>query len=73
MLGGDLTIGNYDADLHAQPFLVFNEELNTLNGLKYYAEPVVDGEVYPRSIGLFIGDVFTTNNFDGTVGAFASC
>ena len=71
-LNGDLTIGNYDADKHAQPFLVFNEELNTfMNGLKYYAEPVVDGEVYPRAIGLYVGDTFTTNNYAGTKGDFA--
>lgn len=72
-LNDDLTVGNYDAAEHAQPFLVFNEELNTfMNGLKYYAEPVVDGEVYPRSIGLFVGDAFTTNNYAGEEGDFAA-
>ena len=71
-LNKDLTIGNYVAAEHAQPFLVFNEELNTfMNGLKYYAEPVVDGEVYPRAIGLYVGDTFTTNNYTGT-GNFAT-
>ena len=63
-LNKDLEIDNYDAAKHAQPFLVFNEELNTfMNGLKYYAEPVIDGEVYPRAIGLYVGDIFTTNNY----------
>lgn len=71
-LNADLTVDNYDATVHAQPFLVFNEELNTfMNGLKYYAEPVVNGEVYPRAIGLFIGDAFTTNNYAGAEGNFA--
>ena len=71
-LNQDLEIDNYDAAVHAQPFLVFNEELNTfMNGLKYYAEPVVDGEVYPRAIGLYIGDTFTTNNYTGE-GDFAA-
>ena len=71
-LSKDLVIDNYDAEKHAQPFLVFNEELNTfMNGLKYYAEPVVDGEVYPRAIGLYVGDTFTTNNYTGA-GDFAT-
>ena len=73
-LNKDLTIGNYNAEEHAQPFLVFNEELNTfMKGLKYYAEPVVDGEVYPRAIGLYVGDTFTTNNYNAeTTGDFAT-
>ena len=72
-LNKDLEIDNYDAAVHAQPFLVFNEELNTfMNGLKYYAEPVNDGDVYPRAIGLYVGDTFTTNNYAGTEGDFAT-
>lgn len=64
-LNNDLTVGNFDPAEHAQPFLVFNEELNTfVDGLKYFAEPVVNGEVYPRAIGLYIGDAFTTDNYD---------
>ena len=72
-LNKDLEIDNYDAEAHAQPFLVFNEELNTvISGLKYYAEPVTDGDVYPRAIGLYVGDTFTTNNYAGTTGDFAA-
>ena len=53
----------------AQPLLVFTEELNTFfDGLKWYAtmEDEEDGIIYPRAIGLFVGDAFTTNNFAGT-------
>lgn len=64
-LGKDLQIGAYDPAKHAAPFLVFTEELNTfMGGLKYYAtEEDADGDIYPRAIGLFVGDVFTTNNY----------
>lgn len=67
-LNNDLTIGNFDATVHAQPLLVFVEELNTfMPGLKYYAtEEDADGEIYPRALGLFVGDAFTTNHFVGT-------
>ena len=48
---------------HALPFVIFNEELNTLfDGLKYYAQEV-ETETYPRAIALYAGDVFTTNNY----------
>lgn len=73
-LNADLTIGNFDALEHAQPLLVFVEELNTfMAGLKYYAtEEDGDGDIYPRALGLFVGDMFTTNNVDATVtGGFA--
>ena len=72
-LGGDLEIDAYDPDVHSQPFLVFTEELNTFfDGLKWYATfEDADGEIYPRAIGLFVGDVFTTNNYKGEEGAFA--
>ena len=61
-LGKDLQIDAYDPAKHAAPFLVFTEELNTfMDGLKYYAtEEDADGDIYPRAIGLFVGDVFTT-------------
>ena len=64
-LGKDLQIDAYDPAKHAAPFLVFTEELNTfMDGLKYYAtEEDADGDIYPRAIGLFVGDVFTTNNY----------
>lgn len=67
-LNKDLTIGNFDATEHAQPFLVFVEEINTfMAGLKYYAtEEDADGEIYPRALGLFVGDTFTTDHFVGT-------
>ena len=68
-LGKDLQIDAYDPAKHAAPFLVFTEELNTfMDGLKYYAtEEDADGDIYPRAIGLFVGDVFTTNNYDEDV------
>lgn len=68
-LSNDLTIEEFSATKHAQPFVVFNEEINTIfTGLKYFASEVdEDGEVYPRAIGLYIGDTFTTDNFSGTL------
>lgn len=65
-LGNNLQIDAYDPAKHAAPFLVFTEELNTfMDGLKYFAtEEDADGDIYPRAIGLFVGDVFTTNNYD---------
>lgn len=64
-LGKDLQIDAYDPAKHAAPFLVFTEELNTIvGGLKYFAtEEDAGGDIYPRAIGLFVGDVFTTNNY----------
>ena len=73
-LGAGLELEAYDADDHAQPFLIFTEELNTFfDGLKWYAtmEDPDEGAIYPRAIGLYVGDVFTTNNFEGEEGAFA--
>ena len=34
-------------------------------GLKYFAEPVED-ETYVRAVALYVGYVWTTNNFVGT-------
>ena len=68
-LGADLEFAPYDATDHAQPLLVFTEELNTFfDGLKWYATPEDEdnGRIYPRVIGLFVGDAFTTNNYSGT-------
>lgn len=68
-LGADLELAPYDADTHAQPLLVYTEELTTFfDGLKWYATKAdeEDGYIYPRVIGLFVGDVFTTNNYAGT-------
>ncbi|MFA5584405.1 MAG: hypothetical protein WDA09_09330 [Bacteriovoracaceae bacterium] len=64
-LGKDLQIDAYDPAKHAAPFLIFTEELNTfMGGLKYFAtEEDGDGDIYPRAVGLFVGDVFTTNNY----------
>ena len=62
------TVSNYNPATHKQPFVHFTEELLTfVNELKYYAEPIVDGVVYPRCIGLYVGDTFTTNNYTGTI------
>lgn len=68
-LGSDLELYPFDPEVHAQPLLVFTEELNTFfDGLKWYATEADgdDGYIYPRVIGLFVGDVFTTNNYAGT-------
>jgi hypothetical protein len=57
------TVSNYNPASHKQPFVHFTEELLTYaRDLKHYAEPVVDGVVYPRCVGLYVGDTFTTNN-----------
>jgi len=68
-LSNNLTIEEFDATKHAQPFVVFNEELNTyFSGLKYYADEVnSDDEIYPRAVGLYTGDTFTTDNYTGTL------
>jgi hypothetical protein len=68
-LGADLELAAFDPAVHAQPLLVFTEELNTFfDGLKWYAtmEDEDDNRIYPRVIGLFVGDAFTTNNYSGT-------
>jgi len=73
-LSANLELEEYDPAVHAQPLLVFTEELNTFfDGLKWYAtqEDEEDGIIYPRAIGLFVGDVFTTNNYDVPTGATA--
>lgn len=65
-LGNDLLVDKYVAANHAHPFLVFTEELNTfMDGLKHYAtEEDADGDIYPRAVALYVGDAFTTNNYD---------
>lgn len=66
-LSHSLELEAYDSEEHAQPMLVFTEELNTFfDGLKWYAtlEDQDDFEIYPRVIGLYVGDTFTTNNYD---------
>jgi len=73
-LNNDLEILEFDPATHAQPFLVYVEELNELmDGLKYYAtEEDADGDIYPRAIALYVGDAFTTNNYvTSTTPAFA--
>ena len=66
-LDADGTVSNYDPAKHDMPFVHFTEELLTyFNELRLYAEPVVDGVVYPRCVGLYVGDTFTTNNHVGT-------
>jgi hypothetical protein len=67
-LDADGTVSNYDASKHDMPFVHYTEELlSLLNELRLFAEPIVDGVVYPRAIGLYVGDTFTTNNYAGTV------
>jgi hypothetical protein len=52
-----------DADFTAQPFLHYTEELLPfMNGNEYFAVEVQNGVAYPRLIGLYEGDEFTTNN-----------
>ena len=67
-LDADGTVSNYDPASHKMPFVHYTEELLTLvNELQYYAEPIVDGVVYPRCVALYVGDTFTTNNYTGTI------
>lgn len=65
-LGANGELAAFDAEVHAQPLLVYTEELVTfLAGNKWFANEA-DGEngtIYPRAIGLFVGDAFTTNNY----------
>lgn len=62
-LDADGTVSNYNPAKHEMPFVHYTEELPTyFNELRLCAELVVDGVVYPRCVGLYIGDTFTTNN-----------
>lgn len=66
-LGAENKIQNYDKTKHAQMFVHYTEELNTLlPGAEYFAVPVEEDGTYPRCIALYIGDAFTTNNYTGT-------
>lgn len=70
-------LANFDVARHAQPCLVYTEELRTsglLSGLNQYAEAVpytvsggvyTYGPVYVRALPLEVGDTFTTDNFSG--------
>lgn len=62
-LANDGTLVKYAA--HAVPFLVFTEELPTIFGgnARFATEEDADGDVYPRGVALYVGDVFTTNNY----------
>lgn len=61
------TVENFDKSKHGQVFVHYTEELNTfLSDLEYFAVEVEDGVAYPRCIGLYVGDSFTTNNYTGT-------
>jgi hypothetical protein len=62
-LDADGTISNYDPAKHDMPFVHYTEEILTwLPELRLFACPIEDGVVYPRAIGLYVGDTFTTNN-----------
>jgi hypothetical protein len=52
-----------------QLFIHFTEELNTvIEGRKYFALEVQDGEAYPRLVALLPGSVWTTNQvYNATV------
>lgn len=63
-LGKTGEIENYDKTKHAMPFVHYTEEIIThLVGLDSFAVEIPEGEkAYPRCIGLYVGDAFTTNN-----------
>lgn len=63
-LGKTGEIENYDKAKHAMPFVHYTEEIITyLVGLDSFAVEVpAEGKAYPRCIGLYVGDTFTTNN-----------
>lgn len=65
-LAGGLTVDAYDATKMGHPFVVFTEELNTVfGGHKYFATAKdAYGDIYPRAVALYVGDAFTTDNFD---------
>jgi hypothetical protein len=61
-INGDV-VAHADATFKAQPFLHYTEELLPfMNGNEYFAVEVDGGVAYPRLIGLYEGDEFTTNN-----------
>lgn len=72
-------LANFDKTRHAQPCLVYTEELITnglVSGLDGFAEEVPYsvnagvysyGATYPRAIPLCVGDTFTTNNYSGAL------
>ena len=67
-LDAEGTVSNYDPAKHKRPFVHYTEELLTyFNELRLYAEPIVNGVVYPRCIALYEGDTFTTNNYTGEI------
>lgn len=63
------TVENFDKSKHPVMFVHFTEELNTVvDELKYFALEAPDGEkAYPRCVALYVGDTFTTTNYDGTL------
>lgn len=70
-LGEDGVLAAFDSAVHGQPLLAYTEEITTIfDGNKWFAtEQDDEGVIYPRAIGLFIGDSFTTDNyeFDGSL------
>lgn len=68
ILGIDITgeIDKFNPATHKQPFLHFTEELNrTFPGHKRFAvEWDADEDIYPRLLALYVGDAFTTDNYD---------
>lgn len=63
------TVENFDKSKHPVMFVHFTEELNTVvDELKYFALEAPDGEkAYPRCVALYVGDTFTTTNYNGTL------
>lgn len=68
-LSADGKVVNYEGT--GKAFIHFTEELNTfLEGRKYFAVECEKEETYPRLIGTYVGDTFTTDNFvEGQAGA----
>lgn len=64
-LGKDGKVANYKPADHEVPFLHFTEELNTyFDSLDQFAVEVDKDGTYLRCIALYVGDTFTTNNYD---------
>ena len=68
-LGKSGKVEGYTQADHDVLFLHFTEELNTyFDSLDQFAVEVVKDATYLRCIALYVGDTFTTNNYDeGTI------
>ena len=67
----DGNLSNYDATIHKQPCLVYNDELITgpidsLDQYAHYVEKTAEA-AYVRALPLYLNDTFTTNNYAGSL------